>query len=196
MGRKGRYDTLIVVTDQEFEQVVQGHYADVFRFALSLTKREAEACDLTQESFYLLAAKGRQVEDASKLKAWLFTTCYRKFLREERHRVQFPHIDLSLVEEALPDATRDQVHQMDADALMEALRRVDELYRVPVMLFYLQGQAYKEIASVLDVPIGTIMSRLARGKEQLRLLLAKAPQPRTAGAPAPTGPTILERPYD
>ena len=95
----------MVVTDQEFEQAVQGHYADVFRFALSLTKQEAEACDLTQESFYLLAAKGRQVEDASKLKAWLFTTCYRKFLREERHRVQFPHIDLSLVEEALPDAT-------------------------------------------------------------------------------------------
>ena len=183
------------VTDQEFEQVVEGHYADVFRFALSLAQREAEACDLAQESFYLLAAKGRHVEDASKLKAWLFTTCYREFLRAERHRVRFPHVELSLVEEALPAATAERVHQMDADLLMETLEEVDELYRVPVMLFYLQGQAYKEIAAVLELPIGTVMSRLARGKEQLRVLLAKALQPRTAAA-APAGPIFRERQYE
>ncbi len=196
LGRKGRHATLIRMTGQEFEQVVRGHYADLFRFALSLTKREAEACDLTQESFYLLAAKGWQVEDASKLKSWLFTTCYREFLRGERHRVKFPHIELSLVEEALTEATPERVHQMDADVLMEALERVDELYRVPIMLFYLQGQAYKEIAAVLEVPIGTVMSRLARGKEKLRLLLAKALQPRPAAAPTPAGPILPERQYD
>ena len=183
------------VTDQEFEQVVQGHYADVFRFALSLTKREAEACDLTQESFYLLGSKGRQVEDATKLKSWLFTTCYREFLRDERHRVRFPHVELSLVEDALPDATPERVHEMDADVLMATLEQVDEIYRVPVMLFYLQGQAYKEIASILDVPIGTVMSRLARGKEQLRVLLAKALQP-SAVATATAGPTFRERQYE
>ena len=196
LGRNVRNDTLIGVTDQEFEQVVQGHYADVFRFALSLTKREAEACDLTQESFYLLAAKGRLVEDASKLKAWLFTTCYREFLRDERHRVRFPHLHLSLVEETLPEAAPEGVHSMDADVLMGALQQVDELYRVPVMLFYLQGQAYKEIAAELDVPIGTIMSRLARGKERLRVLLTKAPQPGTPATLAPAVPTLRERPYD
>ncbi len=181
------------VTDQEFEQVVRGHYADVFRFALSLTKREAEACDLTQESFYLLAAKGRHVEDASKLKAWLFTTCYREFLRDERHRVRFPHVELSLVEETLPNASPERIHQMDADLLMATLEQVDEIYRVPVMLFYLQGQAYKEIASILDAPLGTVMSRLARGKEQLRALLAKALQSGTAAA---AGPTFCERNHD
>jgi len=182
------------VTDQEFEQVVQGHYADVFRFALSLTKREAEACDLTQESFYLLAAKGRQVEDASKLKSWLFTTCYREFLRDERHRVRFPQVELSLVEEALPDATPEGIHQMDAEFLMETLEQVDEPYRVPVMLFYLQGHAYKEIADLLEVPIGTVMSRLARVKDQLRVLLAKALQPRTGAAHNAT--SFRERHHD
>lgn len=171
----------MIVTDEDFEQVVRVHYADVFRFALSLTKRETEACDLTQESFYLLGSKGRQMQDPTKLKSWLFTTCYREFLRDERHRVRFPHIELSLVEEAMPDATPEQVHEMDANVLMATLDQVDEIYRVPIMLFYLQGQAYKEIAALLDVPIGTVMSRLARGKEQLRGLLAQVLQPTEVG---------------
>jgi len=167
----------MTVTDQEFEQAVQGHYADVFRFALSLTKREAEACDLTQESFYRLSAKGRELTDPAKLKSWLFTTCYREFLRDERHRVGFPHVEISLVEHELPEATPERVRELDPEALMSTVGRLDEIYRVPVMLFYLQGLAYKEIAAVLGVPIGTVMSRLARGKVQLRALLAEALQP-------------------
>jgi RNA polymerase sigma-70 factor (ECF subfamily) len=182
------------VTDQEFEQAVQEHYADVFRFALSLTKREAEACDLTQESFYRLGAKGRELADPTKLKSWLFTTCYREFLRDERHRVGFPHVEISLVESELPEATPERVQEMDPDALMATLEKLDEIYRVPVMLFYLQGLAYKEIAAVLAVPIGTVMSRLARGKEQLRGLLAKALQPRPTDAPVES--TFRERQYE
>jgi RNA polymerase sigma-70 factor (ECF subfamily) len=184
------------VTDQEFERAVRGHYADVFRFALSLTKREAEASDLTQEAFYLLAVKGRQIQDASKLKSWLFTTCYREFLRDERHRARFPHVELSLVEEALPEVTPERVHDMDAAALMQALQRLDELYRVPVVLFYLQGRAYKDIAALLEVPVGTVMSRLARGKEQLRRLLANAVEPKPVAAPAPAWRCSREGPYD
>lgn len=121
------------VTDEEYEHAIRDHYADVFRFAMGLTRREAEACDLTQESFYRLADRGRKVADASKLKAWLFTTCYREFLRDERHRVRFPHVELSLVEEALTDTSPERIHQMDADLLLELLGRIDEIYRVPAM---------------------------------------------------------------
>jgi hypothetical protein len=101
-GRIPRRVTLILVTDQDLELAGRTHYADLFRFALSLTKQEPDACDLTQESFYLLSAKGRQVTDTSKLKSWLFTTCYREFLRRERRRVRAPQVELSLVEEDLP----------------------------------------------------------------------------------------------
>ena len=197
LGRKLPCVTLIAVTDKEFEQAVSDHYAHVFYFALSLTKREAEACDLTQETYHRLAAKGRQLQDASKLKSWLMTTCYREFLRQHRHRLRFPHVEVSLVEHALPVVTPDLVNQMDAAVLMGALNEVDELYRVPVMLFYLQGHSYKEIAALLEVPIGTVMSRLARGKEQLRELLTKELRPKAAAsASAPDAAAASERHYE
>src|SRR5262245_5129930 len=139
LGRKLACVTLIAVTDQEFEQAVSDHYTHVFHFALSLTKDQAEACDLTQETYRRLASKGRHVQEASRLKSWLMTTCYREFLRHHRRRLRFPHVEISLVEHALPVVTPDQVNHMDAATLMKALREIDELYRVPVMLFYLQG---------------------------------------------------------
>lgn len=183
------------MTDQEFEQAVSDHYAQVFYFALSLTKHEAEACDLTQETYRRLASKGRQVQDVSRLKSWLMTTCYREFLRQHRHRLRFPHVEVSLVEQALPVVTPDHVNRIDAATLMRALHQIDELYRVPVMLFYLQDHSYKEISALLEVPIGTVMSRLARGKEQLRELLAKGLQTAAAGS-APDAPFVSERQYE
>ena len=197
MGRKPGGITLMVVTDQEFERVVRAHYADVFHFALSLAKREAEACDLTQEAFYLLASKGRQVRDITKLKSWLLTTCYREFLRRERHETCFPKVEISLVEDGLAEVTPEAINGLDAETLMDALCEVAEVYRIPVMLFYLQGHSYKEIASLLGVPAGTVMSRLARGKEPLRVLLANGlPSKPPAHAAASDTRALPENHYD
>ncbi len=185
------------MTDQEFERAVSEHYTQVYYFAFSLTKNEAEACDLTQEAFCRLAAKGRQMQDVSKLKSWLMTTCYREFLREYRHRVRFPHVEVSLVEEALPSVGPEFVNRLDVSALMSALHRIEEVFRVPLMLFYLQNHSYKEIAALLEVPIGTVMSRLARGKAQLRGLLAGPFQPETSEAALAFGmPAISERHHE
>jgi RNA polymerase sigma-70 factor (ECF subfamily) len=184
------------VTDQDFERAVQAHYADVYRFALSLARHETEAADLTQESFYLLGAKGRQVSDASKLKSWLFTTCYREFLRRERHRQRAPQVELSLVEDELPDPSPERISQLDAATVMRALQQLDEIYRVPVTLFYLRGESYKEIAGILGIPIGTVMSRLARGKDQLRGLLTRAHADPAPAADRHTAPDSSEPAYD
>jgi RNA polymerase sigma-70 factor (ECF subfamily) len=72
----------------------------------------------------------------------------------------------------LPVVSPTVVNDLDGGTVMDTLLKVEELYRAPLMLFYLQDHSYKEIAAILDVPIGTVMSRLARGKDQLRSLLA------------------------
>lgn len=158
--------------DTEFEGVVDRFYQPLYRFALSLTRTESEAFDLTQQTFYLWATRGHQLRDASKLKSWLFTTLHREFLGSRRRGVRFPHHEVGAVEHQLPVVAPTVVNDMDGATVMESLMQVEELYRAPLLLFYLQDHSYKEIAEILEVPIGTVMSRLARGKDQLRALLA------------------------
>jgi RNA polymerase sigma-70 factor (ECF subfamily) len=160
------------VADVDFEQVVKTHHLMLYRFALSLTRREADALDLTQQTFYLWAKRGQQLRDPTKVKPWLFTTLYREFLGVRRRARQHAVFSLDIVADELPHVVPDAVDQMDADTVMEALMEVDDIYRVPVLLFYLDDCAYKEISALLGVPIGTVMSRIARGKDQLRRLLA------------------------
>src|SRR5438034_5072584 len=161
----------------DFEQLVDRQYVPLFRFALSLSKSEADAADLTQQTFFLWASKGDQLRDRSKAKAWLFTTLYREFLGRRRHEVRFPKIELNDVREEemsiLPN-----VNAFDSATVLQALREVEELFRAPLTLFYLEQFSYREIADVLQVPIGTVMSRLSRGKAQLRQqLLSKEEDP-------------------
>lgn len=152
--------------------MVNAHYEGLFRFALSLTQRDAEACDLTQQTFYVWAAKGHQLRDRSKVKSWLFTTLHREFLGSRRRETRFPHHEMESVESELPVISPASVNELDAAAVLEALGRVDEVYRAPLMLFFLEDHSYREIAEVLGIPVGTVMSRLSRGKAQLKGFLS------------------------
>ncbi len=159
--------------EPDFQQLVDQHYAPLYRFALTLAKSEADAADLTQQTFFLWASKGHQLRDRSKAKSWLFTTLYREFLSRRRHEVRFPKVELDDVREdemsIIPN-----VNTFDGPTVLQALREVEESFRAPLMLFYLEQFSYQEIAHVLEVPIGTVMSRLSRGKALLRRrLLAK-----------------------
>ena len=157
-----------------FTQLVDAHYAPLYRFALSLTKNPSDACDLTQQTFFIWARKGEQLREAEKAKSWLFTTLYREFLRGRRRAEHVTALEDLPPGESDPAAPEvDLVSGMDAGLVVEALQEVDEVYRVPLTLFYLQDLAYKEIADALEVPIGTVMSRLSRGKAQLRAALAR-----------------------
>jgi RNA polymerase sigma factor (sigma-70 family) len=160
----------------EFEELVDAHYQALFRFGMSLARDTDKASDLVQETFCIWAAKGGQLRDRSKAKTWLFTTLHREFLSQRRRASRFS--DEPIDEESAMDMAgqqEDAERQMDGQRALELLGSLDETYRAPLALFYLQQHSYKEIAEILDVPIGTVMSRLSRGKELLRRRMTAEP---------------------
>lgn len=161
-----------MASGDEFEEIVAHYYEPLYQFAFSLTRVEADACDLTQQTFYVWATKGHQLRDRSKVKTWLFTTLHRVFLESRRRQTRFPHYELSEVPLELPSFSPKLVSQLDSAQVLQALSQVDEVYQAPVALFYLEDCSYKEIADILAVPIGTVKSRMARGIAQLQKIFA------------------------
>ena len=159
----------------EFENVVAHHYGPLYQFAISLTRNEAEACDLTQQTFYIWASKGHQLRDVSKVKTWLFTTLHREFLGSRRRQTRFPHVELDDAAGDLPAVLPASINQLDSEQLLEALEQLDEVYRAAVVLFYLEDYSYNEIAEILAIPLGTVKSRLTRGLQRLHHLLTNVP---------------------
>ena len=155
----------------DFNSLVQDYYASLYRFAYSLAKNEEDASDLTQQVFFVWAQKGSSLRDPSKVKSWLFTTLYREFLRVKKRASSMAPYDPDVLESEVPAFNPDIVASLDAAAAVEALNEADEIYRVPLTLFYLNSLSYKDIAATLDLPIGTVMSRLSRGKSQLKEIL-------------------------
>jgi RNA polymerase sigma factor (sigma-70 family) len=164
----------------DLQQLAQTHYDPLYRFAMSLTRTEHNAADLVQDTFLILASKGHQLLDRSKVKSWLFTTLHRRFLEGHRRSTRFPHFELSTVESELPNCDPELVNQLDAPKVVELLAQIDPQYRAAVALFYLEDYAYQEIASILEIPLGTVKSRIARGLAQLKRLVAdgKPAEPR------------------
>lgn len=157
----------------DFEQLVADYYQNLYRFAYSLARNESDASDLVQETFLIWARKGESLREASKVKSWLFTTLYREFLRQRRRGGRQADLEPEDFERELPAVQPDVVETMEAHDALTALAEVDEVYRQPLTLFYLEDLAYKEIAAALDIPIGTVMSRLSRGKSQLKRILQR-----------------------
>ncbi len=169
---------MTVVTDQHFfNQLIQSHYQDLYRFAFSLVKNADDAADLVQTTFTIWAQKGHQLQDMSKAKSWLFTTLHREFIDLYRKLQRAPQALEATEVEQLPSA--DQLPEIahDARIALQALDALDPLYADPLRLFYLSDLNYREIAEALHVPIGTIMSRLSRGKAHIRELLIATPVP-------------------
>ncbi len=163
------------MSESPFQQLVDQYYSTLYRFALSLAKSEADAADLTQQAFFLWASKGHQLRDRSKAKSWLFTTLYREFLGQRRREVRFPEIELEDVPETEMSISPN-MNALDSESVLQALREIDQVFRAPLTLFYLKQFSYQEIAETLEVPIGTVMSRLSRGKALLRQRLVSKKQ--------------------
>jgi RNA polymerase sigma-70 factor (ECF subfamily) len=160
----------------EFAELVDTYYQALYRFGYSLTRSPDHAADLVQETFCIWAEKNAQLRDRSKAKTWLFTTLHREFLGQRRKSARYSDepLDEKFAAET-HDSSEDAERQMDGQRAMNLLSEMEEMFRAPLALFYLQQHSYKEIAEILDVPIGTVMSRLSRGKEMLRKKMSSEP---------------------
>ena len=156
----------------DFQELVDANHTALYRFALSLTKSQDRAADLVQQTFYRWAAKGQELRDPSRAKSWLFTTLYREFIKAHHQESLFAQVDLSEVPEAITDV--DLIpDEVDSAAVREILFSFEEIYRAPLALFYLNQLSYREIAETLGIPVGTVMSRISRGKARLRRCLSQ-----------------------
>jgi RNA polymerase sigma-70 factor (ECF subfamily) len=169
-----------------FQALVDTHYESLFRFGQSLAGNATDAADLTQQTFFIWAKKGHALRDIEKAKSWLFTTLYREFLKHHRRSRRIDYREHDEIERTAPPTEPDWLETLDSGLVVDALSRLDETFKAPLTLFYLEDSSYKEIAAILDIPIGTVMSRLSRGKNQLRALLREAiDSPEAHGLPIP-----------
>lgn len=152
----------------DYDWAVEQFYEALYKFAFGLAGSESDAADLTQDTYRVLLTKGDAIRDARKVKSWLFTTLYRQFLGRRHHATRFPETPVESAEWELPAITPQHVEALDGSFVVAALQQLEEKYRAPLAMFYLEELSYKEMAEVLGLPIGTIMSRMSRGKEILR----------------------------
>ena len=150
--------------------LVAEHYDLLYRYAYRLSGSHVDAEDMTQQTFLTAQASLGQLRDPSHARAWLCTILRNHFLKSRRER----HESVTLPLDFLPDTADPEPDDfpVEPDELQAALAELPEEFRTPIVLFYFGEFSYKDIASQLDVPIGTIMSRLARGKAWLRRRLA------------------------
>jgi RNA polymerase sigma-70 factor (ECF subfamily) len=186
VSARSSYDQAGQQAELNFEHLVDFYYGPLYRFAMSLTRTECDAGDLVQDTFLAWAAKGHQLRDKTKVKAWLFTTLHRRFLESQRRIVRFPHVELDEATDDLPQVEPGLVDQLDAQTVVQMLHEVDAQFQAAVALFYLEDYSYNEIAAILEVPLGTVKSRIARGLAQLRLLVSKTVRSRTLPGQEPS----------
>ena len=160
------------------ERLVDGHYADLFRYAYRLSGSAADAEDLTQEAFCKAQANLGQLRDPGRAKPWLFRILRNAYLHRLRTERQARCVSLDDVGD-VPEPSPEPLPDVDPEQLQLALNELSEVYRTPLILYYFDDFSYREIAEQMELPIGTVMSKLARAKAWLRGRLL---QPAAAGA--------------
>ena len=152
--------------------LVEQHYSLLYRYAYRLTGSSVEAEDLTQQTFLSAQARLDQLRDFQHAKSWMCTILRNTYLKQLRGRPAGHVVSL----DALPEPADCTVEESSVDPheLQAALNELPEEFRTPLVLFYFEDFSYKDIAVQMDVPIGTVMSRLARAKSHLRKRLGAA----------------------
>ena len=147
--------------------LIAAHHAPLYRYAYRLTGMGADAEDLTQQAFLIAQQKLHQLREAERAAGWLYAilrSCYLKWRRK-----RFPmtstlaDLDMADVPQPVPE-----LRAVDSEELQQVLGELHDDLRLILLMFYFEELSYKQIADELEVPIGTVMSRLSRAKQKLR----------------------------
>jgi len=168
----------------EITQMVAEHHQAVYRYGFRLCGSVADAEDLTQQTFLAAQQKLDQLQDPAKARNWLFAVLRNNFLkaRKRSRRQEPPNARLPL--DSIPaDPPSDDA--IDREKLQQAINGLSPEFRAVLLMFYFEDLSYREIAQQLEIPIGTVMSRLARAKRSLRGQLFEPDERRRAARPQP-----------
>ncbi len=169
---------------QAIQRLVEDFYVPLYRYAFRLSGSSADAEDLTQETFCKAQLHFGQLRDPSRAKPWLFSILRNAYLHRARAERQQPCVSLENVGD-LAEPLPPQLPEIDPERLQQALNELPETFRTPIILYYFEDFAYRDIAEQMDLPLGTVMSRLARAKAFLRSRLVEANAPVLANGRAP-----------
>ncbi|TDI86656.1 MAG: sigma-70 family RNA polymerase sigma factor [Caldithrix sp.] len=164
----------------EFQELAFMHVDSLYSTALRMTKNDFDAEDLIQDVYLRAFRFFHRFEKGTNFKAWIFKILTNTYINQYRKKINKPyHVDLEKVKysyddkEATTQTSAQECERLDYETLFDdeiknALQRIPDEFRVVVLLADVESFSYKEVAKIVGCPIGTVMSRLSRGRKQLQ----------------------------